>query len=189
MSKSEKVWDSNDLREKALDTQRSVGVVTELVDAVHRHTLAAKTSQVALTTEVNEFKNKHKKFTKCAKALVKNQKKGKTGTLGEIAKKITGNLFHKDGQEQKGKEGELRKQPSAPVADENNEAPPSYDQRVEANVTDAELTKGKEEWAVRVVQERNEAKRLRDLQTSLYSQRRTQCNWNENDRRKGKNSY
>jgi len=167
MSKSEEVEKSQDLREKALDTQRSVGVVTELVDAVHRHTLAAKTSQVALTTEVNELKNKHKKFTKCAKALVKKQKKGKTGTLGEIAKEITGNLFHKNDQEQRGKEGEVKNQPSAPVADENNEPPPSYDMRVEANVTDAELAKGKEEWAVSVMQARKEATRLRQVQTAV----------------------
>ena len=53
--------------------------------------------------------------------------------------------------------------------DEKNEAPPSYDSRVEANVTEAEVTKGKEEWALSVVRARNEATKLRELQNSLYS--------------------
>ena len=171
MSESEEVGDSNNLREKALDTQRSVGVVTELVDAVHRHTLAAKTSQVALTTEVNELKNKHKKFTKCAKALVKNQKKGKTGTLGEIAKEITGNLFHKDGQEQKDKEGELKKQPSAPIPDENDEAPPSYEGRAEANVTEAEVAQGSAKWTEHVMNVRESATKLEALREKIMNTR------------------
>jgi len=88
MAEKENNESKNDLREKALAAQHSVGVVTELVGAVHRHSQAAKASEAALATEVNELKNKNKSFTKCAKALVKSQKKGKTGTLGEIAKEI-----------------------------------------------------------------------------------------------------
>jgi len=58
MAEKENAERKNDLREKALEAQRSVGVVTELVDAVHRHSLAAKASEAALTTEVNELKIK-----------------------------------------------------------------------------------------------------------------------------------
>jgi len=154
----------NELREKALAAQHSVGVVTELVGEVHRHSLAAKASGAALATEVNELKNKNKSFTKCAKALVKSQKKGKTGTLGDIAKEITGNLFHKSEAELTGKDKELGKQPSAPLL---KEAPPSYDMKVEANVTEAELNREKEKWALSVVQARNEAQKLRDLKTRI----------------------
>jgi len=169
MAEKENDERKNDLWEKALAAQHSVGMVTELVGAVHRHSLAAKASEAALATEVNELKNKNKSFTKCAKALVKSQKKGKTGTLGEIAKEITGNLLHKNSPEQTNKEKELGRQPSAPLFDEKDEAPPSYDSRVEANVTEAEVTKGKEDWALSVVRARNEATKLRELQNSLYS--------------------
>jgi len=141
------------LREQALDTQRSVGVVTELVDAVHRHKIAAKTSQVALTTEVNELKQKHKRFTKNAKALVKAQKKGKIGTLGEMAKDITDNLFNKGP-----KESPSPKDPTAPIAVENEEPPPSYELPAEANVTEAEVAASKAKWHEKVdeVRERNQ---------------------------------
>ena len=158
----------NELREKALAAQHSVGVVTELVGEVHRHSLAAKASGAALATEVNELKNKNKSFTKCAKALVKSQKKGKTGTLGDIAKEITGNLFHKSDTEQTGKDKDLGKQPSAPLL---NEAPPSYDTKVEANVTEAELNREKEKWALSVVQARNEAQKLRNLKARMQQGR------------------
>ena len=166
-----------------------MGVVTELVGEVHRHSLAAKASGAALATEVNELKNKNKSFTKCAKALVKSQKKGKTGTLGDIAKEITGNLFHKNDPEQNNKEKELKEQPSAPLFHEINEAPPSYDLRVEANVTETDVMRGKEEWALSVVRARKEAQKIRDLQkngTTKY--RRTKYNRNKDARRKRKNS-
>jgi len=168
MTEKESDQKRNELREKALAAQQSVGVVTELVGEVHRHSLAAKASGAALATEVNELKNKNKSFTKCAKALVKSQKKGKTGTLGDIAKEITGNPFHKSNTEQNSKEKDSVKQPSAPLL---NEAPPSYDMRVEANVTEAELNRGKEEWALSVVRAREEAQKLRDLKTTVQQGR------------------
>jgi len=48
------------LRDMALKAQDSVGTVVELVDTVHRHKLAAKTNQVALSTEVQNLKERHK---------------------------------------------------------------------------------------------------------------------------------
>ena len=172
MSKSKEINDTNELKEKALDTQRSVGVVTELVDAVHRHKIAAKTSQVALTTEVNELKQKHKTLTKCAKNLIKAQKKGKIGTLGDLAKGVTDSLFNKEGSdlEALGKEVN-KKEPSAPDAEQKDEPPPSYDMRIEANVTDAELAEGKARWAESVMQARDEAKRLRQVQAAVMGKK------------------
>ena len=167
MTEKESDQKKNELREKVLAAQQSVGVVTELVGEVHRHNLAAKASGAALATEVNELKNKNKSFTKCAKALVKSQKKGNTGTLGDIAKEITGNLFHKSNPEQNGKEKDLGKQPSAPLFNEKDEAPPSCDLRVEANVTEADVNRGKEEWALSVVRARSEAPKLRDLKATV----------------------
>ena len=156
----------NELREKALATQHSVGIVTELVGEVHRHKLAAKASGAALATEVNELKSKNKSFAKCAKALVKSQKKGKTGTLGDIAKEITGTLFRNGDTESANKNEELGKQPSAPMLDE---APPAY--KVEANITEAELNLEKEKWAVSVAQAKNEAQKLRQLKESMLQGR------------------
>ena len=167
MAEKENAERENDLREKALEAQRSVGVVTEVVDAVHRHSLAAKASKAALTTEVNELKNKNKSFAKCAKALVKSQKKGKTGTLGGIAKEITGNLFHKNDQEALGKGGETNAQPSAPTKDKISEPPPSYVPTVEANVTEIELVNGKDRWRASLEEATAEKERLRRAQDRL----------------------
>jgi len=64
MSKQDDNTMGTSLRAQALDTQQSVEAVTKLVDAVHRHKIAAKTSQVALTTEVNELKRKHQRLKK-----------------------------------------------------------------------------------------------------------------------------
>jgi len=76
------------LRERALETQQSVEAVAKLVDAVHRHKIAAITSQVALTTETNELKKKHQEF----KALEKAHKKGKGGMLKILPLRILAQL-------------------------------------------------------------------------------------------------
>ena len=64
----------NSLCEQALDTQQRVEKITKLVGEVHRHKIAAKACQVALTTEVNELKKKRQEY----KALEKTQREGKT---------------------------------------------------------------------------------------------------------------
>jgi len=129
------------LREQALDTQQSVEVIAKLVDAVHRHTIAAKTSQVAIATEVNELKQKRQKYTKNAKVLEKAQKKGKTGKLGEMVKDNMQCLFNKSP-----KEDSSVKKPSATTTVENDEPAPYYETAIEANVTKAEPAAAKENW-------------------------------------------
>jgi len=131
------------LRELAMDAQDSVGTVVELVDTVHRHKLAAKTSQVALDTEVYNLKQKHKSLKKGSQALVKSQRKGKSGPLGGIAREITATLFpSKHVSEQLSEGKEKASAPPMDAKEEDNEAPPSYeepDADVEANVTNAEV--------------------------------------------------
>jgi len=73
MSRQDNKAMESSLREQALGTQQSVGTIIKLVDAVHRHTIAAKTCHVALTTEVNELKKKKQEY----KALERAQKQGK----------------------------------------------------------------------------------------------------------------
>jgi len=130
MSKNENNTMETSLREQALDTQQSVGTIAKLVDAVHRHTIAATTCQLALTTEVNELKQKHQEY----KAMEKAQKKGRTNMLGELAKGVTNGLFNKNL-----KEDPSLKSPSATTTVENDEPPLSYKPAIEANVTKAEL--------------------------------------------------
>jgi len=139
------------LHEQALDTQQSVEVIAKLVGAVHRHTIAAKTSQVALTTEVNELKQKRKKYTENAKALEKARKKGKTNKVGEMVKDITHGLFDKSP-----KENPSLKNPSTTTTVDNDEPPPSYEPATEANVTEAELAASKEKWLKKEEEAREE---------------------------------
>jgi len=138
------------LRELAMDAQESVGTVVELVDTVHRHKLAAKTSQVALNTEVYNLKQKHKSLKKGSQALVKAQKKGKTGPLGEIAREITATLFpSKHLNETLLEEKEKASAPPIDAKKEGKEAPPSYeepDAEAQANVTSAEIDAARQEW-------------------------------------------
>jgi len=141
------------LRELAMDAQDSVGTVVELVDTVHRHKLAAKTSQVALDTEVYNLKQKHKSLKKGSQALVKSQRKGKSGPLGGIAREITATLFpSKHVSEQLSEGKEKASAPPMDAKEEDNEAPPSYeepDADVEANVTNAEVDAARDEWTRR----------------------------------------
>jgi len=48
--------------EMVMEAQDSVETVVELIDAVHRHKLAAKTNQVALCTEVHNLKERPQKL-------------------------------------------------------------------------------------------------------------------------------
>ena len=134
------------LRELAMEAQDSVEAVVGLVDTVHRHKLAAKTSQVALNTEVYNLKQKHKSLKKGSQALVKAQKKGKAGPLGGIAREITATLFPSKHPEMT-PEVEASA-PSLKDMEGKDESPPSYEEQieeVEANVTRAELDKAKNE--------------------------------------------
>jgi len=118
------------LRELAMDAQDSVGTVVELVDTVHRHKLAAKTSQVALDTEVYNLKQKHKSLKKGSQALVKSQRKEKSGPLGGIAREITATLFPGKYMNE-AVSVEEKAEASAPpldVKEEEKEAPPSYEE-------------------------------------------------------------
>ena len=138
------------LRELAMEAQGSVGTVVELVDTVHRHKLAAKTNQIALATEVYNLKQKHKSLKKGSQALVKSQKKGKSGPLGGIAREITATLFpSKHVTEQQADETEKASAPPMEEEERDSEAPPSYEepeQEAEANVTRAEVDAARKEW-------------------------------------------
>ena len=136
------------LRELAMDAQGSVGTVVELVDTVHRHELAAKTNQVALATEVYNLKQKHKSLRKGSQALVKAQKKGKSGPLGGIAREITATLFpSKHTNEQQSSEKEKASAPPMDEEEGKNEPPSSYEEPdAEANVTCAEVDAARDEW-------------------------------------------
>jgi len=125
------------LRERALETQQSVETVAKLVDAVHRHKVAAITSQVALTAETNELK---KKYLKCNE-LEKAQERGKVGKLKEMAKDITDRLFNKGS-----KEDPSLINPSTMMAAEKAATPTSHEPNAEVNVTEAELAVAKENW-------------------------------------------
>jgi len=147
------------LRELAMDAQGSVGTVVELVDTVHQHKLAAKTNQVALATEVYNLKQKHKSLRKGSQALVKAQKKGKSGPLGGIAREITATLFpSKHTNEQQCDEKEKASAPPMDEEEKRNEPPPSYeepDEEAEANVTSAEVDAARSEWKRRTERAQN----------------------------------
>jgi len=159
------------LRELAMDAQDSVGTVVELVDTVHRHKLAAKTSQVALDTEVYNLKQKHKSLKKGSQALVKSQRKGKSGPLGGIAREITATLF--PSKHLNGVLLEEKEKASAPPMDAKegeNEAPPSYeepDAEAQANVTSAEVDAARQDWMRKSTkaadQERDAEKRAQEV--------------------------
>ena len=138
----------NSLCEQALDTQQSVEAVTKHVAAVHRHTIAAKASQVALITEVSELKKKHQEF----KALERAHKKGIGGMLREMAKDITDSLFKKSP-----KEDPSFKNLSTTAIIKNDEPSPSYEPSTEANVTEAELAASKEKWLEKEEEAREES--------------------------------
>jgi len=147
MSKREDNTMETALREQTLDTQQSVEAVAKLVDAVHRQKIAAITSQVALTTEVNELKKKYQKY----KALDKAQKKGKTDKLGEKVKDITHCFFNKSS-----KENPSFKNPSTTTTVDNDEPSPSYEPATEANVTETELAASQEKWLKKAEEAREE---------------------------------
>ena len=136
------------LREQALETQQSVEAVAKLVDAVHRHKIAAITSQVALTTETNELKRKHQK----CKEMEKAQERGKVGRLREIAKDVTDRLFNK-----RPKEDSYLNNPSTTMAAEKDAPSTPYEPASEANVTEAELAASKEKWIKKEKEAREES--------------------------------
>ena len=125
------------LRERALETQQSVEAVAKRVDAVHRHKVAALTSQVALTTETNELKEKHQK----SKEMEKARERGKAGRLREMTKDITNILFNK-----RSKEDSYFNNPGTTRAVEKEATSTPYEPAIEANVTKAELAAAKENW-------------------------------------------
>ena len=123
------------LRERALETQQSVEA--KRVDAVHRHKVAAQTSQVALTTETNKLKEKHQK----SKEMEKARERGKAGRLREMTKDITNILFNK-----RSKEDSYFNNPGTTRAVEKEATSTPYEPAIEANVTKAELAAAKENW-------------------------------------------
>ena len=135
------------LRERALETQQSVEAVAKLVDAVHRHKVAAIANQVALTTETNELKKKQQK----CKEMEKAQERGKLGMLSGMAKDITNSLFNK-----RSKEDPSPSKSIATMSTQNDEPPPFYEPATEANVTEAELAASKREWKKKKQEAREE---------------------------------
>jgi len=125
------------LRERALKTQQSGEAVAKRVDAVHRHKVAALTSQVALTTETNELKEKHQK----SKEMEEARERGKAGRPREMTKKITSILFNK-----RSKEDSYFNHPGTTRAVEKEAPSTPYEPTTEANVTEAELAAAKENW-------------------------------------------
>jgi len=125
------------LRERALEKQQSAEAVAKRIDAVHRHKVAALTSQVALTTETNELKEKNQK----SKEMEKAREKGKAGRLREMTKDITNMLFNK-----RPKEDSYFNNPGTTRAVEKEALSTPYEPAIEADVTKAELAAAKENW-------------------------------------------
>jgi len=83
------------LCDQALDAHQTAEKIAGLVESVHRHKVVAKTQELALAGEVGKLGQKHKNLKKCAKALMKSQKKSKDDSLLEIARQVTTTLLDK----------------------------------------------------------------------------------------------
>jgi len=170
--------ENNGLCEQALDAQQSAGKIAELVDSVHRHKIVAKTQELALAGEVSKLGKKHKGIKKCAKALMKAQKKGKNEPLLEMAQRLTDTLMSKTegaeaniSEEIKGKKDEDPPQPSAPRQEDTGDLPPSYDSQIEANVTEAELGLAREKYAAAKADAQMKEVRKENWRIALQAQR------------------
>jgi len=152
MMKKEQENKHNGLCDQALDAHQTAEKIAGLVESVHRHKVVAKTQELALAGEVGKLGQKHKNLKKCAKALMKSQKKSKDDSLLDIARQVTTTLLDKkEGAEanvtETVKEREEKTSPSAPNWLDVMGPPPLYQPKAEANVTEAELGCAREKYA------------------------------------------
>ena len=140
------------LCDQALDAHQTAEKIAGLVESVHRHKVVAKTQELALAGEVGRLGQKHKNLKRCAKALMKSQKKSKDDSLLDIARQVTTTLLDKKEDAEANvteatEKGEIKILPSAPNWLDIAGPPPSYEPKAEANVTEVELGLARERYA------------------------------------------
>jgi len=150
--KNERENKGDGLCDQALDAHQTAEKIAGLVESVHRHKVVAKAQELALAGEVGKLGQKHKNLKKCAKALMKSQKKSKDNSLLEVARQVTTTLLDKKEEAEVNiteavKERERTVSPSAPDWLDIAGPPPSYEPKAEANVTEAELGLAREKYA------------------------------------------
>jgi len=174
--KKEQENKSDGLCDQALDAHQTAEKIAGLVESVHRHKVVAKTQELALAGEMGKLGQKHKNLKKCAKALMKSQKKSKDDSLLDIARQVTTTLLEKkEGAEvnitEASKDRENTVSPSAPDWLDIAEPPPSYQPKAEANVTEVELGIAREKYAAAETEARARETRKHNWQMAIEAKK------------------
>jgi len=174
--KKEQENKSDGLCDQALDAHQTAEKIAGLVESVHRHKVVAKTQELALAGEVGKLGQKHKNLKKCAKALMKSQKKSKDNSLLEVARQVTTTLLDKKEEAEANiteavKARERVVSPSAPDWLDVVDPPPTYQPKAEANVTEAELGVARERYAEAEAEARAREARRHNWQMAIETKK------------------